>query len=81
LNLTVQVHPGSSKKEALIKQDTLHVYIHAHPEAGKANKETIEVLSKYFKVPKSKILLINGEKSRVKIFSIPDDYLSASTIP
>ncbi|MES0492026.1 MAG: DUF167 domain-containing protein [Leptospirales bacterium] len=66
--IKVRVHPKSSKSEFIQKGDTYHAYIHAPPEKGKANKETIELIAKEFKQPKTHIRIIRGEKSRDKVF-------------
>ncbi|NUM42647.1 MAG: DUF167 domain-containing protein [Leptospiraceae bacterium] len=42
---------------------------------GKANKAVIQAISEKLKISKSKIQLIRGEKSKVKIFSIQDGIL------
>jgi len=49
---------------------TLKVKVAAPPIEGKANKELINILSEHFDVPKSKISIISGEKSRNKIVEI-----------
>jgi len=51
---------------------TLRVKVAAPPIEGKANKELINILSKHFKVSKSKISIIGGEKSRNKIVEIKE---------
>ena len=64
------VHPGSSQKKALEKEGELHLYIHAKPQKGEANKQAIEILADYLKVPKSSVVLTGGEKSKSKKFKI-----------
>lgn len=67
----VEAHPNS-RKEAVekIEEDRFKVYVKSPPREGKANKELIEVLSKYLKVPKSLIKLKRGERGKHKIFEI-----------
>ena len=48
----------------------LRVYITTVPEDGKANKATIALLSKFLKVPKSRLTLLSGYTSRDKIFQL-----------
>ena len=48
----------------------LHVYVKAPPLEGKANKEVIESLAKFFGTKKGKVILISGEKSKNKVFEI-----------
>ncbi len=70
--IAVKVIPGA--KKTLIKQenDQMKVYLNAPPVDGKANDLLVEVLSEYLKIPKSKIEIIKGLKSRNKILMIDD---------
>jgi len=44
----------------------------AVPEKGKANKKVIEIISKYLKIPKSRIRILKGETSKEKLIKIDD---------
>lgn len=58
-------------KRALVKDgDPLRVYVTQPPEDGRANDAVIKLLSEHLKIPKSKIKIIKGEKSREKIIEI-----------
>jgi len=61
-----------AKVKKLIKIDETHyvISINSPPEDGKANKEVIKTLSKYFDVPISKINIFFGEKSKEKIIEV-----------
>ena len=74
MRIKVKVKPNA-KKDEIKKVDTdyYEVRVTVVPEKGKANKRVIEMLSKHFKVPKSKIRLIRGETSREKVFEILND--------
>lgn len=71
MRIDVIAHPNA-KKPRIEKDlyDTLHVYVNAPPLEGKANRAVIESLSDYFKVKKSNIILVSGEKSKNKVFEI-----------
>lgn len=71
MKLTIIAHQNS-KKPRITKDllDTLHIYISEPPLEGRANMAVIEALADYFKVSKSKIKLIAGEKSKSKVFEI-----------
>lgn len=70
--LTVQVTPNARKTEVTHWDGAvLKIKLHALPEKGKANKELIEFLSKFFKIPKTSITLIRGETSRNKTLKVP----------
>ena len=53
-----------------VNNDEITIGIKAKPEKGKANKEIIKKLSKYFDVSKSKVKIIAGEKSRKKLVEV-----------
>ena len=53
-----------------INKDEIAVGITSEPQKGKANKELIEKISKYFDVPKSNVKIVSGEKSRKKLVEV-----------
>ena len=61
-----------AKKEGVIeiKNGEFEIRVNVPPNEGKANKRVIELLSRYLKVPKTKLLLSKGHKSTNKIFMI-----------
>ena len=75
VNIVAKVNPHSKKNEVIKEEDMFgsilyKVYTTQPPEDGKANKAVIELLAKFFKIPKSKITIIKGETSRTKIITI-----------
>jgi len=71
VKISIIAHPNAKKPR--IEADllgTLHVYVNAPPLEGKANMAIIEALAKYFKVKKSCVLMISGQKSKIKTFEI-----------
>jgi uncharacterized protein (TIGR00251 family) len=50
----------------------LIVRLTAPPSDNKANKQLIKVLSDYFDIPRTKLRIIRGEKSRYKTIEFPD---------
>lgn len=46
------------------------VHINAPPEKGKANEAIIRLLARYFNVPRSRIRIIRGRTSRMKLVEI-----------
>lgn len=73
MKITVIVHPNA-RKPRIEKDlmDMMHIYVNAPPLEGKANMAVIESLAKYFDTKKNKIILISGEKAKVKVFEIRD---------
>ena len=72
VNIDIKVTPGASKSEITgFKDNRLCVRIAAPPEDGKANACLCGFLAKALGCPKRDIILIRGEKSRLKTISIP----------
>ena len=68
--IKIRVIPNA-KKEEIKKDDNLYkVYLVSPPRKGKANKELVKFLAKYFKVKKSEVQIKKGEKSRNKLVEI-----------
>jgi len=77
-----KIHPNSSR-DCIdgIKEDRLCVRLSAPPIEGKANKALIKFFSKQLHLAKSRISIIHGEKSRIKVLCLegigPEEILSA----
>lgn len=71
MKISVKVKPGS-KKEGIERVDDTNFIAHvkAPPVEGKANDALVRLLSDYFGVPKSKILIIKGTTSKYKLVEI-----------
>ena len=67
MKYTVTVKPGSSQEKIVENGEYLTVYLHARPHGGEANAALVQVLSKHFKVPKTSIKILRGEKSHTKV--------------
>ena len=69
--LKIKVIPNS-KVEKIVSQEgnNLKIKLQAPAHEGKANQALIKFLSQHFKVPKSKIRLLSGEKSREKTIQL-----------
>lgn len=72
MKFRVKLHPRSSKNSVVKEDDgSLNVYVTTLPIENKANQALVELLSKDFKVSKSRIKIVSGFKSRNKIIEIP----------
>ncbi len=71
MKIFIKAKPGS-KKEGVekISENVFLVRVKEPPIEGRANKAIIEKLSKYFKIPKSKIELVSGQNSKEKAVEI-----------
>jgi len=73
--IKVKVKPNAKKNEIKKLGDNyFEIRTTAIAEKGKANQKVIEILADYFKIPKSKISLYKGGKSREKLFKIEGRY-------
>lgn len=62
---------ANAKRERVVAQgEILKAYVSAPAVEGKANKALINLLAGYFKIKKSGIKIVSGEKSREKIVQI-----------
>ncbi|MEW6003258.1 MAG: DUF167 domain-containing protein [Nitrospirota bacterium] len=70
MKLLITVKP-KSKQERLEKIDNGFVaYVKEQPIENRANSALIKLLSEYFGVPKSRITILSGMKSKNKIVEI-----------
>jgi uncharacterized protein (TIGR00251 family) len=68
--LTIRVVPGASRSKITTDDNTkLKIYLSSPPVDGLANKECIKLLSKFFKISKSSIVITHGKKQRTKTIS------------
>jgi uncharacterized protein (TIGR00251 family) len=69
--LRVQAVPRASRSEIAGRHgDAIRIRLSAVPEHGRANQELIRFLAEQVQVPRSKIRLLTGATSRIKVLSI-----------
>jgi len=72
IHIDLKVIPGASKNEiAGIRDNRLCVRVAAAPEDGKANACLCEFLAKTLGCPKRDVVVMKGEKSRLKTIALP----------
>ena len=64
LQITIIVHPSSSKSRFDVVDGMLHVYVFSPPTGGKANREVIKLLKKALGAP---VEIRHGTKSKRKV--------------
>jgi len=75
IHIGIKAVPGSSKTEiAGIRDNRLCIRIAATPEDGKANAALCEFLVKTLDCSKRDVVLVKGEKSRLKTVTVPIAY-------
>lgn len=71
MRIYVRVVPRSSFNYIeKISESEYRVKLTSPPVEGKANEKLIEVLSEYFGVAKSLIIIVGGKSSRIKMVDI-----------
>jgi uncharacterized protein YggU (UPF0235/DUF167 family) len=68
--IKVRVHTGSSRREVVLKGGGIHVYTRKKPEKGEANLDVVRIISEYFRVPKSAVELVRGDRAKVKLLRV-----------
>ena len=69
MRVKVCVKPNASKSEVLgFEEDCLVVRVAAPPKEGKANKELLRLLKKYFKA--KRVEIVSGHTSKVKVVEV-----------
>ena len=69
--IEVKVKTNAFKNEVkLINNKKLFVKTTATPEKGKANKQVILLLAKFYKISKNQLEIVSGLKSKNKIIKI-----------
>ena len=66
----IRVTPRARQNKVVEKDGVLRVYTTTVPENGRANDAVVELLSKYFDAPKSRIKIVKGLTGRDKVVTI-----------
>lgn len=64
--IAVKVYTKASRNEVIEKDGKVLCYVTKSPVKNQANKEVIRLLSKFWKIPKSCIVIRRGVKSNIK---------------
>jgi uncharacterized protein (TIGR00251 family) len=71
--MRIRVHVTPNAREASVVkvgEASFEVKVDERAIGGRANRRLLEILSKHFGVPKSRVLLVSGAKSRDKIIEV-----------
>ena len=73
MKISIKVKPNSKESQVEeIGRNQFLVKVKAPPKENKANQEVIEILARYFKIPRSQVLILTGLKSSRKVVNIGD---------
>ncbi len=71
--IKVRVTPNSKEARVdRVDEATYEVRVEERATDGRANKRLVEVLSEYFGLPESRVVIVKGAKSRDKIVGVVD---------
>ncbi len=70
MRVKLRVFPRAKKAQIKNCQEILKVYLHSPAVEGRANKELIGALAKYYNTKKYNITIVRGHKSKDKIVEI-----------
>jgi uncharacterized protein len=71
--MLISVRVTSGAKEARVTktgETSFEVRVDEKAVGGRANRRLLEILSEYYGIPKSKIIIVRGEKSRDKLVNV-----------
>jgi len=69
--IRVFVTPNAKQPRIVrVSEDYLEAWVDEKAVGGRANKRLVEILAEHFKIPKSRISIVRGAKSRNKIVQI-----------
>ncbi|MCX5714268.1 MAG: DUF167 domain-containing protein [Candidatus Omnitrophica bacterium] len=69
ISVKVKARAREEKVEK-IEEGNFRVLVKAEAKEGKANQAVIELLSRYFDIPKSRITILKGHSSKNKILQL-----------
>ena len=73
LTFTVHIKPNAKNNEFIGWYDKhIKIALKAPPLEGKANRVLISLLAKWFKVPKSQVVILTGETAKIKRIQVTD---------
>ncbi len=70
MKISIRVKPNSKTEKIEKSGELLTAYVKEPARENKANLALINLLSEYFKVPKSQISIVSGLKSKQKVVEV-----------
>jgi len=69
--IKVLVTPNAKQARVVkVSEDYFEVWVNERAESGRANKRLLEILAEHFDIPKSRITIVKGTKTRNKTIQI-----------
>jgi len=73
MRIQVKVKPNSGTEEVSQEGDSFTVKVKEPPKEGKANQAVIKLLAQHFGVPKSRVRILSGFRSRNKVVEVVEE--------
>ena len=71
MRIRVRVTPNAREAGVVkVGEEDFEVKVDERAIDGRANKRLVEIMSKHLRVPKSRILIISGARSRDKVLEV-----------
>jgi uncharacterized protein (TIGR00251 family) len=72
MKIQVKVKPNSRSEEVSREGDSFIVRVKEPPREGKANQAVIRLLAEHFGVPKSRVRILSGFRSKNKVIEVAE---------
>ena len=72
MKIQVKVKPNSRSEEVSREGDSFIVRVKEPPREGKANQAVIKLLAEHFGVPKSRVRILSGFRSKNKVIEVAE---------
>jgi uncharacterized protein len=73
VKIQVKVKPSSKTAEVSREGDNFIVKVKEPPKEGKANQAVIKLLAEHFGVPRSRVRILSGFRSKNKIVEVAEE--------
>ncbi len=72
MKVIIRVKPNSSQEKIEKTENGYLIFVKEPPVDNRANQAVIKVLANYFKIPKSRISILSGLKSKQKVIEVKE---------
>lgn len=72
MKVIIRVKPNSHQEKIEKTENDYLIFVKEPPVDNRANQAVIKVLANYFKIPKSRISILSGLKSKQKVIEVKE---------
>jgi uncharacterized protein (TIGR00251 family) len=73
MKIRVKVKPNCRTEEVSQEGDSFIIKVREPPKEGRANQAVIELLAKHLRLPRSRVRILSGLKSKNKVIEIAEE--------